>query len=154
LKRLLLIDADGVMTNGDLIYTGSGMSSLTFNVKDGYGIMLLLANGISVGVISCGHSKALLKRCKDLCIPIVRTNVRNKYDAVFSIITEERVHIKDVVYIGDDLPDLKAFKLAGTSVAVNDAVEEVRASADIITKNNGGCGAVREVCDMILEASV
>lgn len=148
--KLLLLDVDGVLTDGSLTYSGSGMCSLVFNVKDGAGIEMLLNKGVLVGVVSAGGSKALLKRCKDLEIPIVKTNVINKYYALIEIIKETGVNINEIMYIGDDLGDLEAFCLAGVKVAVSDAVEEVKIRADIITKNPGGHGAVREMCDFIL----
>ncbi len=150
--KLLLLDVDGVLTNGCIIYNDNGEETKVFNVKDGLGIRLLITAGISVCIVTGRTSKALLHRCKNLGISCVFDGVRDKAAVFDSIITQTGVLPEEIAFIGDDLPDLPLMRLVGISIAVADAHEILLEKADMITLAKGGFGAVREVCETILKS--
>jgi len=150
--KLLLLDVDGVLTKGDIIYGDNGSQIKTFNVKDGLGIRLLINAGIDVGIVTGRLSKALLHRCKDLGIELIYDGVQKKGEVLELIISRTGLDPTQVAYVGDDLPGISLLKKAGVRIAVADAHETVKSIADLITVQNGGNGAVREVCELILKA--
>jgi 3-deoxy-D-manno-octulosonate 8-phosphate phosphatase (KDO 8-P phosphatase) len=150
--RLLLLDVDGVLTDGGIIYSNSGSEIKVFNVKDGLGIRLLIEAGIRVGIVSGRESGALRCRCRDLGIDDVYENVSDKRLILPQILEKAGVAAGEVAFMGDDLPDIPLMKAVGLSIAVSDAPEAVRSAADWITAAKGGCGAVREVCESLLKA--
>lgn len=149
--RLLLLDVDGVLTDGRIIYDGSGREWKSFDIKDGQGIRLLQRAGLEVGILSGRKSPAVRSRAKELGISLLRQRVTDKGKALEEIIEERNYPPEQICFVGDDLVDLPVFARVGLAVAVADSVEEVRASAHYITRNPGGRGAVREVCDLILK---
>lgn len=150
--RLLLLDVDGVMTDGGLYYSGRGEQLKKFNVKDGYGIVKLRKFGIPVGIITGRVSKITKRRAEELGISELRQNLHDKLDAYNGI--KKRFGLKDaeVAYIGDDEPDLSVLKRVGFSAAPADAVSSVLKIVHYTCKRAGGQGAVREVIDMIVNA--
>ncbi len=150
--KLLLLDVDGVLTVGEIIYTDSGEQIKCFDSKDGLGLRLLMDHGIHVGIITGRRSQALIKRCENLGIDLIFDGVKDKIKALEAIICRFNIELSDVAYMGDDLPDLGVMKKVGIGICPADAVPEVREHADIITKSPGGRGAVREVCESILKA--
>ena len=150
--RLVLLDVDGVLTTGDIIYSDSGEQTKVFNVKDGLGIRLLKEAGIKVGIITGRKGKALQHRCDNLGIELILDGIRDKDKALDDIHAETGIPIEAMAFVGDDLPDLPAMKKAGLAVAVGDAVPLVRQHAHLITDARGGKGAVREVSEAILKA--
>jgi 3-deoxy-D-manno-octulosonate 8-phosphate phosphatase (KDO 8-P phosphatase) len=150
--RMLLLDVDGVLTNGTIVYTAEGEEYKCFNTQDGLGIRLLLHEGIRVGLISGRDSKAVLRRAEDLGLTDVYQGIGDKV-AVFNTL-REKTHISPdaVCFIGDDLVDLPLLAQVGFAVAVANAVHEVKLHADYVTTNPGGNGAVREVCELILKS--
>jgi len=150
--KLLLLDVDGVLTGGQIIYSGTRVETKIFNVKDGLGIRMLMEAGIEVGIVTGRTSEALMQRCRDLHISLVYDGVKDKGALMDQILSKQGVEAHEVAFVGDDLPDISLMKKAGVGIAVNDAHEMVKKHADIITSRNGGDGAVREVCEMILEA--
>ncbi len=150
--KLLILDVDGVLTDGGIIYNDNGVETKIFDVKDGLGIRLLIKAGINLCIVTGRRSKALYNRCKDLGIDIVFDNVRDKASTFDLILENTGVSASEVAFIGDDLPDLKIMKKVGLSIAVADASETVRKTADMITSAKGGDGAVREVCEALLKA--
>jgi len=151
--ELVLLDVDGVLTDGKLYFSGAGEELKVFNTLDGHGIKLLLNNNIKVGIISGRDSAALDARAQQLGIEILFKGRENKLPVFFEIMASlENVTNEQVVYIGDDLPDIPVIKQAGLGIAVPNAHREVLRNADIITKATGGNGAVREVCDFLLES--
>ena len=150
--RALLLDVDGVLTDGNIIYNESGDEIKIFNVRDGLGLKLLMSAGIPVGIVTGRKSKALHYRCKDLGIQYVFDAVADKASVVEKIATRLGVSAENIAFIGDDLPDLSLMKQVGLSIAVADAHELVRRQANWITAAGGGCGAVREVCEALLDA--
>jgi 3-deoxy-D-manno-octulosonate 8-phosphate phosphatase (KDO 8-P phosphatase) len=150
--RLVLLDVDGVLTAGEIIYDDSGQQVKIFNVKDGIGIRLLKEAGIEVGIITGRKGQALRHRCKNLGIDLVFDGIFHKDQAIRKISASTGIDTDDMAFVGDDLPDLPALKQVGLAVAVSDAHEMVRQTADVVTRAPGGRGAVREISEAILKA--
>lgn len=152
--KVLLMDCDGVLTDGRLYFSESGEAMKAFDVRDGQGIVMLREAGFKVGVITGRQSEILNRRAEELKIDFVRQGVSNKLTAAREILLETGNDISDLAYIGDDLPDVELIKAAGLGIAVADAVEEAKGAADFVTVAQGGRGAVREIADLLLEARV
>ncbi len=150
--KLLVLDVDGVLTAGEVIYDDSGKEIKIFNVHDGLGLRMIMKAGIQVALITGRRSKALVYRCKNLGIEKLYDGVRDKVAALEQIISETGLSIEETAYMGDDLADLAIMKIAGLPIAVADAHELIIDQAGIITTANGGCGAVREICEALLKA--
>lgn len=150
--QLLLLDVDGVLTDGGLIYSDSGEQIKQFNSRDGLGIKLLMRSGVDVGIISGSSSKALEHRCTKLGITLLFSGIGNKADALEKINLKTGIPYKNMAFVGDDLIDLPAIKRVGVSFCVSDACDEVKKHCNVITRKKGGDGAVREVCETILKA--
>ena len=150
--KLLLLDVDGVLTDGGIIYNDDGTETKVFNVKDGLGIRLLMEAGIHLGIITGRSSNALNSRCKNLGINLIYDGVRNKIDVLDELLERTGVSAEEVAFIGDDLPDLALMKTIGLSIAVKDADKTILDNADMVTSAKGGHGAVREACEAILKA--
>lgn len=150
--KLLILDVDGVLTDGGIIYDDDGNETKIFNVKDGLGIKLLMDAGIHLCIVTGRRSNALLIRCKDLGIDHVYDGVRNKVEVLDAILARTGLSATEVAFIGDDLPDLSLMKKVGFSIAVADADKTILEHADMVTSAKGGHGAVREACEAILRA--
>ncbi len=150
--KLLLLDVDGVLTDGSIIYNDQGTEIKAFNAKDGLGIRLLIEAGIEVGIVTGRSSNALKYRCENLNISLIFDGIRDKSIILDSILARTGVQPEQIAFIGDDLPDLPLLKKIGLPVAVADAHEKVIAISDIVTPSKGGKGAVREICEAILKA--
>lgn len=152
--KLLLLDVDGVLTNGSIIYNDEGIETKAFNVKDGLGLRLLMEAGIKVGIATGRSSEALYKRCRDLKIKkeYIFDNVKDKAAILDMIAEQTDVSSEDMAFIGDDLPDISMMKKIGLPIAVADAHNTVIEHAAMVTEAKGGKGAVREVCEAILKA--
>jgi 3-deoxy-D-manno-octulosonate 8-phosphate phosphatase (KDO 8-P phosphatase) len=150
--RILILDVDGVLTDGRIIINDHGEETKCFNVKDGYGIRALLDAGIEVAVITGRQSSVVEHRAKDLGIRSIYQGVADKKSACIRLLEEKQLAGDQACYIGDDLPDIPVLRYVGLPVAVADAVKEAREAALYITEKNGGNGAVREVCELILKA--
>jgi 3-deoxy-D-manno-octulosonate 8-phosphate phosphatase (KDO 8-P phosphatase) len=150
--KLLILDVDGVLTDGGIIYNDNGVETKIFNVKDGLGIRLLMQAGINLCIATGRRSNALYNRCKNLGIEHIFDGADDKA-AIFDLILDRTgVSAEQVAFIGDDLPDLALMKKVGLSIAVADAHKTVLKNADMVTSTKGGNGAVREVCEAILKA--
>ena len=152
LVKMLLLDVDGVLTDGSIVYNESGEEIKAFNVKDGLGIRMLLGSGINVGIVTGRSSKAVYHRCHDLGISLIFDGVRDKAAALDAILKQTRLLPQETAFVGDDLLDLPALKKVGLSITVADAHEIVRKNVDMVTSAKGGKGAVREICESILKA--
>ncbi len=151
--QLLLLDVDGVLTDGSISYTGAEMEAKTFSVKDGLGIKMLINAGLKVGIVSAKSSAALLRRCRELGITCVYGDVRDKGSVLNDILSETGVASpRQVAFVGDDLPDIRLLKKVGLPIAVADAHPEVKKVAAAVTSAEGGRGAVREICELLLKA--
>lgn len=149
--RLLILDVDGVLTDGKIIVDDKGDEIKNFDVKDGQGLKFLLKAGFEVTIISGRESRAVEIRAKGLGIKEIYQGIEDKKSVLDGLIRDKDLKIDEVCCIGDDIPDIPMFGQVGLSIAVSDAVPEVLNAADFITKNKGGDGAVREVCELILK---
>jgi 3-deoxy-D-manno-octulosonate 8-phosphate phosphatase (KDO 8-P phosphatase) len=150
--RLLLLDVDGVLTDGSLLYTGSGEESKAFNTQDGFGLRLLQDSGIGVGIITARKSEVVQRRATELKMGFIYQGAGNKRDAFKKIVADTGFKPFEIAYMGDDWLDLPLLQQVGLAVAPANAVNEVKDVAHFITDRSGGCGAVRDTCNLILEA--
>ena len=149
--KLLLMDCDGVLTDGRLWLTDSDEQK-GFHARDGQGISLMHRAGLRTGIISGRKSAAVERRAHELKMSFVHQFAKVKINALEQILAEAGVSAEECGYIGDDLADIAPMRRVGFSVAVADAVAETKDSAHYVTSLKGGCGAVREVCELILKA--
>lgn len=150
--KLVLLDVDGVLTDGSVIYSDSGAETKVFHVRDGLGIRLLIKAGIQVGIVTGRASEALRHRCRNLGIDHVYDAVHDKAATLDQILEKIRVTAQEVAFVGDDLLDIPIMKRVGLSIAVADAHAAVIESADWVTRAKGGSGAVREISEKILQS--
>jgi len=150
--KLLIMDVDGVMTDGRIIMDDEGREIKNFNVRDGHGIKLLQRYGIKVALLTGRQSNVVKHRAKDLEIKDVYQKVYNKKEVFDKILKKHKISADEAAFIGDDIIDIPVLKRVGFSVAVADAMEIVKKSVHYVSQNKGGNGAVREVCEMILHA--
>lgn len=151
--RLVAFDVDGVFTDGRFYLSDDGVESKAFHTQDGYGIRQLINAGIEVAVISGRRSGAVEKRMAELGVDHVVQGCRDKVAALDDLLALLQLTANQSAFVGDDIPDLPLLKAVGFSVAVANAVPEVRAQCDYTTMAAGGFGAVREVCELVLSAS-
>ena len=148
--KLLALDVDGVLTDGSIYIDADGNESKKFHVHDGYGIISIREKfGIETVVISGRSSKALLHRLEELKISRYWIEESNKLTAINLILKEGSIASHEILFVGDDLPDLNVIEKVGLFVAVKNAHNKVKTKAHFITQKSGGQGAVREVCDLI-----
>lgn len=148
--QLLILDVDGVLTDGRVWFGPDGESLKAFHTRDGLGIQRLQAAGIPVAIISGRDCAALRCRLAELDIQHAHLGVKDKKNIFNKLIEKLNVTPEQVAYMGDDLPDLPVMQQVGLSIAVADAVPELLAMADWVTERAGGQGAVREVSDFLL----
>lgn len=149
--KLLAMDVDGTLTNGSMTFY-DGHQLKTFNVLDGLGIRLAMNYGLKIAWITGNTSYAVTERAKTLGVTDIYQGARYKTEALRDAASKYGLSMDDVAYIGDDLNDIPAFGIAGLSIAVQNAVDELKDRADIITEKFGGSGAVREAIESILKA--
>ncbi len=150
--ELLVLDVDGVLTDGRIVYGSDGSDMKFFNVLDGMGVSLMAKAGLKVAFMSAKASKVIRRRAESCKVGIVLEDVSNKGEAIRSLSDELNVSLDKIAFVGDDLVDIRAMKLVGFPIAVANAVDEVKQRAKYITEKQGGFGAVREVCELILKA--
>jgi 3-deoxy-D-manno-octulosonate 8-phosphate phosphatase (KDO 8-P phosphatase) len=150
--RLLLLDVDGVLTDGKVIMSGDGSEAKRFDIKDGAAIVWAQRLGLRVGLISARPSPVTERRAAELRVRLVVQSHTPKIRAYEQILKKQHLSDAEVAYMGDDLLDLPVIGRAGLSAAPADAVPEVRARVDLVTTERGGEGAVRSVIERILRA--
>lgn len=150
--RLAVFDVDGVMTNGEIIYTGNNQEQKVFHVHDGLGLKLLQNSGCVVAIISSRSSALVDTRMAELGISHVYQGQEDKRSCMLALLERLAIQPAAAAYTGDDLVDLPAMRQCGLAIAVANAHPFVKSNADWITSLSGGAGAVREVCDLILRA--
>jgi 3-deoxy-D-manno-octulosonate 8-phosphate phosphatase (KDO 8-P phosphatase) len=150
--RLLLLDCDGVLTDGRITLTSDGDEEKSFHTRDGHGLVLLHRAGLKSAVISGRTSSALERRARDLRIPHLRQGTWDKIVEFREVLTEAGVAEDETCVVGDDVTDIPLMRRAALAVAVADATADTRAHAHYVTRLPGGFGAVREVCELILKA--
>lgn len=148
--RLLVLDVDGVLTDGRLYFGPRGEALKVFHVRDGLGLVQLRRAGIAVVVISGRRSPMVTVRCRELGVQYVYQGVRDKLTVLKRLCARLKVPLAACAAVGDDLPDLPVFEAVALSFAVADAHATVRRAARFVTRLPGGAGAVREVCDQLL----
>lgn len=149
--RVVVMDVDGVLTDGRITYDSTGVETKSFNVKDGLGISLAIRHGLTLGIITARQSTILERRCQELGIQHLIQNTRTKLPAFEALATELGVSLSQVAYIGDDLPDLPPMQAAGLAACPANAAREVLDMAYVVSKHAGGDGAVRELLEFILD---
>jgi 3-deoxy-D-manno-octulosonate 8-phosphate phosphatase (KDO 8-P phosphatase) len=150
--RLLVLDVDGVLTDGKLYYGPRGEQLKAFHVHDGYGIQALRSVGVRVAVISGRRSEAVRQRCRELGIREIHQGIADKAHAFELLIKRLGIAARDCACIGDDTPDVALMQRVGIAFSVSNAHADARRAAHRHTKLAGGSGAVREVCDWILRS--
>lgn len=150
--KLLVMDCDGVLTDGRLYFSEAGEALKVFHVRDGQGLVMWRDAGFRAGIISGRNSKIVERRAAELGIEFVKINSKDKEKDALEIIESADAEWSEVAYIGDDLPDVCLMKKVGFAVAVADAVGEVLAHAHYVAELKGGRGAVREVTDLLLKS--
>lgn len=150
--RLLICDVDGVLTDGSVILGNAGEELKAFNIKDGFGLRALQKFGIAVALITGRQSKLVERRAAELDITLVYQGNANKRGAYAELLQKLQLSPAQTAHIGDDLPDLPLFQQVGLAAAPADAHPVMKAHAHVVTAANGGAGAVREICDLLLQA--
>jgi len=150
--KLLLMDCDGVLTDGRIQLVGETDEQKSFHTRDGHGLVLLHRAGLSSGIISGRTSSAVSRRARDLGITYLRQGALDKIKDFEELLEEAEVEDSEVAFIGDDVTDIPLMERAEFAVAVADAARETRSAAHYVTQLPGGYGAVREVAEIILKA--
>jgi len=150
--KLVILDVDGVMTDGRIVIDDNGVETRNFDIKDGMGVVVLMMSGVEVAIITSKKSGAVRHRAEELKIKRFYEGIRKKTEPYEEILKEMGITDAQVAYVGDDLVDLSMMKRVGLPIAVGDAVEDVKNHAAYVTVARGGYGAVREAAEMILKA--
>lgn len=150
--RLLLMDCDGVLTDGRITLLSDGDEEKSFHTRDGHGIVLLHRAGLRSGIISGRTSTLVERRARELGMAFVKQGTWDKIKEFEEVLREAGVEEEEVAFIGDDMTDIPLMQRSELAVAVADASEETRMAAHYVTQVPGGFGAVREVCEIILKA--
>ena len=149
--RLLLLDVDGVLTDGGIIYDANGVETKVFNVRDGHGIKMLQRHGIEVGIITGRTSAVVDIRARELGIVLVYQGALKKLESYQDVKLKTGFDDSQIAYVGDDVIDVPVMRRVIFAAAPADALNEARSAAHYVTSLAGGRGAVREVCDLILK---
>ncbi|MGQ4880349.1 KdsC family phosphatase [Billgrantia sp. LNSP4103-1] len=150
--RLLALDVDGVLTDGRLYFQADGIEIKAFHTQDGLGLKLLRRAGLQVAFLTGRDSPMVSHRAAALGVDHVFQGCEDKLAILRELCSRRGIELEQVAYCGDDLPDLAPIQRAGVGIAVPGAPSYVRALADYVTERSGGHGAVREICDLLLEA--
>lgn len=152
--ELLILDVDGVLTDGSLFYDNHGQEYKAFNSRDGHGLRMLQDAGVKVAILTGRKSELVQHRAKNLNIPseLVFQGFRDKRPAFEALLTQTGISTNKIAYVGDDVIDLPVMTQVGLAIAVADAHPFVQEHAHWITSRSGGRGAVRETCEMLLDA--
>jgi 3-deoxy-D-manno-octulosonate 8-phosphate phosphatase (KDO 8-P phosphatase) len=151
--RMVLLDSDGVLTDGRIIVTGDGGEARSFDVRDGHGIRMGQRAGLLFGVISGRESRALDLRASELDFVEIHQRVLDKLERVDEIVSRRGIGLEELCFVGDDVIDLPVMRRCGRAVAPCDAVADVRGVAHYVTQRRGGRGAVRELVELLLKAN-
>ena len=149
--NLVILDVDGTLTDGGVYIDSNGVETKKFNIKDGAGIVLAEKAGFDFMILTGRRSSCVEQRAKELNIKYVYQGISNKLSCLKSFLEEKNLQPQNVVYMGDDINDLECMEYVGYTACPKDAVEAIRCKVDFISQYNGGCGAVRELCDMLMK---
>ncbi len=150
LIKTFVLDVDGVLTDGSLILLNDGQMARTMNIKDGYALQLAVKKGYRILVISGGTSEAVRMRLEKLGVTNIHMSVKNKQQVLIDYIREHKLDASEVLYMGDDVPDVAPMKLAGLACCPADAAIEVKNISHYVSYIDGGRGCVREVIEKVL----
>ncbi len=150
--RVLILDVDGVLTDGGIIIDDSGQETKRFDVRDGHGLKMLMRYAVEVIFLTGRNSRVVDHRAKDIGVSEVYQGVRNKREVFEKIIKEKNILPAQVAFVGDDVVDVSVLRRVGFSATVADAADDVKDIVDYVAKKNGGRGAVREICELVLQA--
>lgn len=150
--KMLICDVDGVMTDGSLFFGDDGQEYKAFNSLDGHGMKMLQQSGVQIAIITGRCSQVVTHRMNNLSISIVYQGQLDKLQTFEQLLTEHKIDSQQIAYIGDDVVDLPVMTRVGLAVAVQNAHDLVKQKSDLITRNPGGHGAVREVCELLMQA--
>jgi len=148
--KLIILDNDGVLTDGKIIYDNNKLESKNFNAKDGLGIKLLQFSDVKLAIITGRSSKVVEQRCDDLQIKLLFQGVRNKLKKTTELLKELNLDWENVAYMGDDWNDFPVMEKCNISATPADAFDDIKSRVSLVTKRNGGEGAVREFIELIL----
>jgi 3-deoxy-D-manno-octulosonate 8-phosphate phosphatase (KDO 8-P phosphatase) len=146
-----IFDVDGVLTDGSLTITSNGEMLRTMNVKDGFALKAALDSGYKIAIISGGTNEGVRDRLKALGVEFIYLNAHNKIKQLNSFMESSNVDLKNILYMGDDIPDIPVLKIVGLSCCPQDAVNEVKDTCRYISSKNGGKGAVRDVIEQVMK---
>ena len=150
--RIVIFDVDGVLTDGTLYFTDSGEEIKAFNSRDGHGMKMLKASGVELAIITARESRSVKLRAEDLNITLLYQGEENKLKVFESLVTKLKLDMSSCAYVGDDLIDLPVMTRCGLSICVPSSPILVKKHAHYVTNSEGGQGAVREVCEMIMRS--
>ena len=150
--RIVIFDVDGVLTDGTLYFTDSGEEIKAFNSRDGHGMKMLKASGVELAIITARESRSVKLRAENLNITLLYQGEKNKLKAFESLVTKLKLDMSSCAYVGDDLIDLPVMTRCGLSICVPSSPILVKKHAHYVTNSEGGQGAVREVCEMIMRS--
>ncbi len=150
--KLVLLDVDGVLTDGTLLYTDTVSESKSFHTQDGFGLRLLKEAGIKTGIITARQSAVVARRAEELRLDYIYQGARKKLAACEEIAADSKIGMEQIAYMGDDWLDLILFSRVGLAVSPANGAKEVQTAAHFITPRMGGAGAVRDLCDLLLAA--
>lgn len=149
--KALVMDVDGVLTDAGMYYSEKGDELKKFNTRDAQGIELLMKNGFLIAIITKERTKLVERRAKKMKVKNLFQGVKDKLLCLNKFASANDLKLDKIAYIGDDINDLDVLKSVGLSISTNDAASKVKKASDYVTKAKGGCGAVREVCELFLE---
>ncbi|MEO6489130.1 MAG: HAD-IIIA family hydrolase [Ferruginibacter sp.] len=149
--KAFVLDVDGVLTDGSLLVLEDGQMARRMNIKDGYALQLAIKKGYRILVISGGTSEAVKLRLQKLGVVEIHMNVVNKKDIMAEYVSKYQLQWEQVLYMGDDIPDIDSMKLAGLACCPADAVPEIKNISHYISRINGGYGCVRDVIEKVLK---
>ena len=152
LIRLIAFDVDGIMTDGGLYYSDSGEEFKRFNSQDGHGLKMLRASGVEIALITGRTSRCVAARAKNLGIAHVYQGVENKLEVMAGLLDKLKLPRDAAAFMGDDVVDLPVMLRVGLAISVPDAPQVVRDRAHYVTRRDGGHGAVREACELLMSA--
>lgn len=150
--RLLVLDVDGILTDGRIYYGAQGEALKVFNTLDGHGLKMLMRHGVQVAIITGRKGDAITSRAKDLGIQLIKQGREDKFDALLELLQEHPFSLDSIACMGDDWPDLTVMTRVGLALTVPNAHPEVKTLSHWQSQSRGGEGAVREACDLLLKA--
>jgi len=146
-----IFDVDGVFTNSQVLLTEEGNLLRSMTTRDGFGVKMALRNGLGISVITGGNSNGVRKRLSGLGVSSIYTGVEDKISVLADLVQSEKIDREQLLYMGDDLPDIEAMKAVGTACCPSDAVPEIKECAHYIASAKGGEGCVREIIEKVLK---